>query len=101
MTLRDLTPWFSRTTENSRQWLENSLDTLHRDVDRLFGDFLTGTDLSSWSSADGTGRLVPKMDVAELENAYEITADLPGLEEKDVDVSISEGVLHLKGERKS
>lgn len=41
------------------------------------------------------------MDVAKSENAYEIAVDMPGVAEKDVDVSISDGVLRLKGERKS
>ncbi len=41
------------------------------------------------------------MGVDEIENAHEITTDLPGVDEKDVEVSISDGVLRLKGERRS
>lgn len=101
MALRDLTPWFGRSPLSARHWPDNPLEALHREVDRMFGDFLTGTDLSPWSGGEGAGRLIPKMDIAETETGYEVTADLPGVEEKDVDVSVVEGVLRIKGERKS
>ncbi len=101
MALRDLTPWFGRSHLASRQWPDNPLESLHREVDRMFGDFLTGVDVSPWTSGEGAGRLIPKMDIAETDTAYEVTADLPGVEEKDVDVSVSEGVLRIRGECKS
>lgn len=41
------------------------------------------------------------MDVAETENEIEITAELPGLEEKDVQVNVADNVLTIKGEKKS
>ena len=41
------------------------------------------------------------MDVAETENEIEITAELPGLEEKDVQVNVVDNVLTIKGEKKS
>jgi HSP20 family protein len=40
------------------------------------------------------------MDVVERDNEIEITAELPGLEEKDVDVSMNDGVLTIRGEKK-
>jgi HSP20 family protein len=101
MPLRDLTPWFGRSNLMHRHWPENTLDSLHREVDRMFSDFLGGTSLSPFAGSDGNGHLVPRMDIAETDTAYEVTADLPGVEEKDVDVSISNGVLHIKGERRS
>lgn len=101
MALRDLTPWFGRPAPSSRHRPETPLESLHREVDRMFSDFLTAADLSPWTSAEGAGHLIPKMDVAETESAYEVTADLPGVEDKDVEVAVSEGVLRIKGERKS
>jgi HSP20 family protein len=41
------------------------------------------------------------MDVVETENEIEITAELPGLEEKDVQVNVVDNVLTIKGEKKS
>jgi HSP20 family protein len=40
------------------------------------------------------------MDVTETEKGYEVIAELPGLEEKDVDVAVSDGVLTIRGEKK-
>jgi HSP20 family protein len=44
---------------------------------------------------------MPSMDVVETENEIEITAELPGLEEKDVQVNVVDNVLTIKGEKKS
>ena len=42
-----------------------------------------------------------KFDVAETDNAIEISAELPGIEEKDVEVTFSDGVVTIKGEKKA
>ena len=42
-----------------------------------------------------------KFDVSESDEGYEVTAELPGLDEKDVEVSISEGLVTIKGEKKA
>ena len=44
---------------------------------------------------------VPAVDIKEAKNAYEVVADVPGVEPKDIDVSLDDGVLTVKGERKS
>jgi len=43
---------------------------------------------------------VPAVDLAEKDGAYEITAELPGMEEKDIDVQFSDGMLTIKGEKR-
>jgi HSP20 family protein len=43
---------------------------------------------------------VPSIDVAETDKAIEITAELPGLERKDVDISLEDNVLTIRGEKK-
>jgi HSP20 family protein len=45
--------------------------------------------------------MVVRWDVAETDDAVKISADLPGLTEKDIDVSVAEGVLTIKGEGKT
>lgn len=45
--------------------------------------------------------MAPRVDVTEDENAYEITAEMPGVEEKDVEVTVKENRLTLRGEKKS
>ena len=42
---------------------------------------------------------MPAVDVVENEKGYEITADLPGMDEKNIEVKVSDGVLTMKGER--
>jgi len=44
---------------------------------------------------------VPAVDIKEAKDAYEVVADVPGVEPKDIDVSLEDGVLTVKGERKT
>ena len=41
---------------------------------------------------------VPAVDVVDTEKAYEVTAELPGMDEKNVEVKLANGVLTIKGE---
>jgi HSP20 family protein len=43
---------------------------------------------------------VPAVDIAETDKAYEITAELPGMDEKNIEVKFADGVLTIKGEKK-
>ena len=43
---------------------------------------------------------IPKVDFIETENGFRISAELPGMDDKDVDVTLDDGVLTLKGEKK-
>jgi len=75
--------------------------SLQREIDRLFDDFTRGWPTMGWPAADRTAELMPSMDVAETDKEIEITAELPGLEEKDVQVNVADNVLTIKGEKKS
>jgi len=75
--------------------------TLQREIDRLFDDFTRGWPTMGWPTAGRTAELMPSMDVAETDKEIEITAELPGLEEKDVQVNVADNVLTIKGEKKS
>jgi HSP20 family protein len=75
--------------------------TLQREIDRLFDDFTRGWPTMGWPTTGRTTELMPNMDVAETDNEIEITAELPGLEEKDVQVNVADNVLTIKGEKKS
>jgi HSP20 family protein len=69
------------------------------DVDRLFESF--GRDLG-WPGSDvRSAAAAPSIDVSETDSELRIDADLPGVEEKDVDVAISDNVLTIKGEKKA
>ncbi len=94
MKLRSLTPGHrGRTDLLGRQ--SNPFGSLQREIDSLFDDFRSG--LPSFGSAG----LTPSMDVSETDGEIELTAELPGLEEKDVDVTLVDNVLTIKGEKKA
>ena len=71
--------------------------SLQREIDRVFDSFTR-----SWPSLDfRASDLTPRIDVAESDKDIEITAELPGLEEKDVQVNVADDVLTIKGEKKA
>jgi HSP20 family protein len=53
-----------------------------------------------WNYESSVGIAVPAVDVTEDENAYKISAELPGMSEKDIDVTVSGDVLVIKGEKR-
>src|SRR5690606_40475608 len=76
--------------------------SLQREVNRVFRDFFDDSGLPDTGFGAGLVAGVPlKMDIAESDEAFEVTAELPGIDEKDVDVSVAEGVLTIKGEKKA
>ena len=74
---------------------------LQREVDRLFDDFTRGFGrFADWPEFPST-MPTPVMDVTETEKELEVTAELPGMEEKDVDITLTDGVLTIRGEKKT
>ena len=79
-----------------------------REVDHLFEDFDRGFWRSPFRSAfalepfwrtELTWPAAPAVDITESDKAYEITADLPGISEKDIEVKLAAGGLIIKGEK--
>jgi len=72
-----------------------SFGSLQSEINSLFDDFFSPFDpvVSSNSLT-----LSPKMDVVENDKDFEVNVDLPGLKDSDIDVSIKDGVLTIKGE---
>ena len=83
----------------------NPFERLRRDVDRLLEAFDGGVfNRPSFDVAPFWGRepwdVAPAVNIAETDKAYEITAELPGIDEKSVDVSVANGALTIKGEKR-
>lgn len=102
MSTNDLTEQGGSTP--SRGVLSSQLAGLHKEVDRLFEDFMG--DFRPWRSGirlwdQGNEELVPKINVSETDKEVQVTADLPGIDEKDIEVTLSDGILSIKGERKA
>ncbi|HZP71711.1 MAG TPA: Hsp20/alpha crystallin family protein [Pseudolabrys sp.] len=79
----------------------NPFTTLQREIDRLFDDFSRGFPSLPSFPAGGTNVLMPSMDVTETDKEIEITAELPGLEEKDVQINVADNLLTIRGEKKA
>jgi HSP20 family protein len=98
MEMKSLIPWsWGGYKPARRDQSPDVFQSLHREMDRLFEDFTRGFALPS----EVAGVIAPKVDVAESDKEIEITAELPGLEEKDVEVVLSDNVLTIRGEKKA
>jgi HSP20 family protein len=104
MAVRDLIPWNrGREITARRDEERDPFLTLHREMNRLFDDVFRGFDLTPF----GTDRFFdrgmgwPNIEVSETDTDLKVTAELPGLEEKDVQVELANGVLSIKGEKKT
>jgi len=84
-------------------------ESLHTEIDRIFDEFTHGR-LSLprrlldaeplWGSEASLGVSLPAVDVVEKEKEYEIAAELPGIDEKDIEVRVADGIVTVKGEKK-
>jgi HSP20 family protein len=75
------------------------LQAIQQEMNRLFGSaFDTQGGLANGGAAS---RWIPPMDVVEDDEHFVVRADLPGVEEKDVNVELEDNVLTISGERKS
>ncbi len=73
-----------------------TLDSMHRQLDNWMDRAFR---VSNGDSLEHSLTLTPRMDIAETGKGYELTADLPGMQDKDVDVSVSNDVLTITGKR--
>lgn len=80
-------------------------ETLRREIDRLFDDFhpfdwrLPSRVLGFEVPRRAEWQVAPAMDLVEKDDAYEITAELPGLDDKHVEIKLSNHTLTIKGEK--
>ena len=72
---------------------------LHRDMNRILDEFSRGFGVPSTPRTAWSG-VWPHVEISETESEVRAVAEVPGLEEKDIDLSLHEGVLTLKGEKK-
>ena len=87
-----------------------NLDSLRHQVDHLFEEFgrsplhlpfvRRGFDVEPFWQRELSLHGVPAVDIAEKEKSFEITAELPGMDEKDIEIKLSNGNLVIKGEKR-
>lgn len=103
MDVKNLIPWRSERSAPSHPADEPSpFLALHRQMNRLFDDFFRDFDAPITFSGGRTGWSTgwPNLDITEDEKQVKISAELPGLDEKDIEVTLVDGVLTLQGEKK-
>jgi len=83
---------FSRFAES------NPFTSLQKEMNRLFEDFWP---LPTTGSGPSVAFERPRLDVKETDAMIEVQADLPGVDIKDVDITLANGILTIKGEKKS
>jgi HSP20 family protein len=106
MAIRDLIPWSRQenrlpTPVNAeRDSATHPLLSLHREVNRLFDDVFRGFGVSSFAGFDHSPGWL-RVELAETDKEIRVTAELAGLNEKDVDILVEDGVLTIRGEKKA
>lgn len=103
MQISDLIPWGRDRNEVARQQGDgdNPLLNLQRDINRVFDDFWSRFDRSAGVSNGLLSVTGPRTDVTETDEAVDVSVELPGMDEKDIDVSLSDDVLTIRGEKKA
>jgi HSP20 family protein len=100
--MRNLLPTVWRRSESPlRRAEENSLLALHRDMNRMFDDFFRGFDILPFNGGRDAEGFSPSVDVREGEKEVTVKAELPGMDEKDIEVSLTDNGLTIRGEKKA
>ncbi|KKX32901.1 Hsp20/alpha crystallin family protein [Rhizobium sp. LC145] len=107
MSVRDLIPW-GRNGSNQAPPLyrDDNRDpflSLHREVNRLFDDVFRSFDsrLPAFGSLSSLNAGWPTVEISETDKEIKVTAEVPGMEEKEIEVLFDQGVLTLRGEKRS
>jgi HSP20 family protein len=103
--LRDIVPWTRERELTARGDAIYPVLTLHRQMNRLFDDLARdGFDVgypAYGPAAYGKGAVWPYVEIGETDTGYKVSAELPGLDEKDVEVLIDDdGYLTIRGDKR-
>lgn len=100
MAIRNLLPGMTgkKNLPVKRDSGDNPFSLLQREMNSLFDNFFRGFELEPFESR--MGMFTPQIDIVESDKDVKITAELPGMDEKDIEVSLSNEMLVVKGEKK-
>lgn len=104
MKIKELIPWNSPKNNGIfRSDMDRSLFAMQKEMNRMFDAFSRSlfdfTPMSRDMSLHKS--ITPKVDVVETNKDVRVTAELPGMEEKDIEVNLSRDTLVIKGEKKA
>ena len=102
MAMSNLAPWnWTRRALPIRYEEEHPMYTLQREMNRIFDEFSRTWDVGPLETVEESlGTYLPKVDMIEDDKDLQITAELPGMNEKDIDVSLARNMLTITGEKK-
>ena len=80
---------------------DHPFEMFQREMSRMFDDFFRGAPTRFTGAEAPFGGPMPRVDVSETDNEYEVKAELPGLEESDVNLQLANNVLSIRGEKKA
>lgn len=99
MANRDLIPM---RTSGLPAFGRDPFSAFRREMDQLFDTFFAPPEARSFASPEMMAAAVrPNIDVHETEQAYTVTAELPGIDQKDVELNLNDNILTLRGEKRS
>lgn len=103
MNIKELIPW-NHDKDNGlfKSDSNHPLFALQKEINQIFNNFSKSFfDFSPMSTEMSlTKAITPKIDMVETEKEVKVTAELPGMEEKDIEVNFSRDTLVIKGEKK-
>ena len=98
MNLQSIIPWKKEERSLARGRGDGDpFAQLQRRMNSVFEDFFGRSSSDLWG--DDAGEFLPRVDVSETGKEVRITAELPGLDEKDVEVTVTNNMLTIKGEK--
>ena len=115
MSLKEMVPWrwggLRRWDEEDRPFESflHEMNSLHREMDRLFDEFWKDsrkgmTAAPGWEPLTerpwSRAGVMPRVDASEDEANYRIRVELPGMDKDDVDITLENGMLTVRGEKK-
>ncbi|MER9439863.1 Hsp20/alpha crystallin family protein [Mesorhizobium sp. M0340] len=105
MAIRDLIPWGRENNQAPSLFRSGDRDpflTLHREMNRLFDEAFRGFDtrLPSLGGFSAARASWPSVEISDSEKEIRVTAEIPGMDEKDVELLLDDGVLTLRGEKR-
>ncbi len=101
MAIRDLVknnPLKKNVPVRREDWLSPFV-SLQKEINKMFDDFFSGVLPSKWGR-DEEETFMPSVDVKEKDKEIVVTAELPGMDADDIDISVSDDILTLRGEKK-
>lgn len=104
MLIGNLIPWRSKVREIGDETTESAITRFHSEVDRLFERFFGEPFWGGFRLLPGwrpwAAGWTPSLDVSETEEAVTVRAEVPGVDPKDIDISVSGDVLVISGEKR-